>query len=291
MKFAHSLGWLNGYSTLFDIEQNIWFSALSVHYIHSFGHKIDLYATKEYKFLMDIIDYDNFVEIQNDETIPSHVYSKFKMIALRDMPLDTIHIDNDVMIEKKTAFDLISTSNADMTIQYAYFCDNATNNDSVSCNNELINSILYLMSCGILNKFPEDLTSMIGGLYKFTNQELKDKIINNYFDFYHNNAYIINSVHCDNVLDNYGEEYQNYHIAVDNGYTVKSLCPMRSITDTSDLYDYYDDCIGFHHYYGLKGKYYHNIKYELNTVNFVAFNRVNEFLKGSANRFICSMTK
>ena len=34
-------------------------------------------------------------------------------------------------------------------------------------------------------------TSMIGGLYKFTNQELKDKIINNYFDFYHINAYII----------------------------------------------------------------------------------------------------
>lgn len=286
MKFAHSIGYLKDISTLFNIETSLWFSALSVYYIHAGGHTIDLYATKDFKFLKDLIGYDNYYEIQDDKLIPVSVYSKFKMLALNKMPIDTIHIDNDVFISKNTAFELIKNSDADMLVQYVYNIQDKEYPENICMQNELINSILYLMSCGILTEFPEDLTSINGGLYKFNNPELKQLIVENYFSFYHNNADILNKIPTNYVLDNYCEEYKNYHTAIDNGYTVKSLEPMRSITDDNPIYDFYQDSIGFRHYYGIKGKYLTQVKYELAQRDYSLFNKIDKWLKDAANKII-----
>lgn len=284
MNFAHSLGYLKNHSTLSDIEHNLYFGALSVYYVHTFGHTIDLYATKEYKFLKDLLGYDNYYEIENDDTIPAHVYSKYKMIALKNMPLDTIHIDTDVIITKNTAFELIRNSTADMTVQYIYTIESKKNKEEINMDNELFKSILYLMSLGILTTFPKDLTSINGGIYKFTNQELKNLIIDNYFSFYHNNS-IINKIPCEYIiLDNYGEEFLNYHTAIDNGYIVKSIEPIRSIEDDGKLYYCYEEAIGLHHYFGTKSHHIEDIKWRLFDVDRNLYTRVNKWLKETANK-------
>ena len=95
---------------VFQIINNIWYYTTSVAYLKKLGQQIELHTDDFGLKCMDHIPYDKIHLTLN--TIPSniepYIWAFGKFWALKDCPLNTIHIDGDVFIKSYTKNPLVS---------------------------------------------------------------------------------------------------------------------------------------------------------------------------------------
>lgn len=185
MEFAHSF-WsaplLNKrFNSIEDsLRINMPLYAASVACIHFMGHKITLYADEVAAEIFSHIPYDKVVIINNTITDDWHLAASIKFCALQHMPLDTIHIDGDIILHKPAIYEQIKNSTADITVSFFEPKDYVKNN---------VNPFIF-ETCRNLPKpfeypYCTPQYSAIEGwlntsLMKFTSEKLKQEYIEQY---------------------------------------------------------------------------------------------------------------
>lgn len=115
MHFVHSF-WTKPYETnrwymndTITTKANVLLYTLSFLYLKSLNQKVVLYTDDKGKELLDFIPYDEIYLTLNDipQDNPVMLWAQGKMYAMKNEPLDAIHIDADVMIMKNECIEKI----------------------------------------------------------------------------------------------------------------------------------------------------------------------------------------
>ena len=126
MRFVHSL-WpspsLNerwGFDAKTAIITNIWYYSLSVAYLKKLGQKIVLHTDNFGQECLNHIPYDEiYLTIENEvpKDICPIMWACSKFYALKNEPLESIHIDGDVFIKSQKCLDMINAGSFDLFCQ------------------------------------------------------------------------------------------------------------------------------------------------------------------------------
>lgn len=165
-----------------QIINNIWYYTTSVTYLKNLGQRIELH-TDDFGFkCMDHIPYDKIHLTLN--TIPSNIQSYIwafgKFWALKDCPLNTIHIDGDVFIKSFKCLNALQDVDCDLIVQCHEFVINP---------NEWKFSIYKPATDAISSlKYPKwskvnGQNAYNTGVIKFNNNDLKQAYIKNYLKY------------------------------------------------------------------------------------------------------------
>lgn len=260
---------------LIDLESVIWLSSLSVRHLQLLGQRVVLYADKlGIELLKPVVPYDEFIEIEIPDYVPSDCYAVAKFMALEKMNLDDIHIDNDVFIKTSRCIELITDNGADVVTQLIYKA-------GMKDHEQLLNAINYLR---ILNFLPDEFPFMLGtnnGIIGIRNQQLKDDYIDGYLGFLKNNSEILSKYNRkDIVIDTWNEEWRLCNMIFNEGRNLKLYTLFGNIVDDPNrvLVTEKANILGYEHLCGLKYPFVHRVMSELYCVDRQLFDNLKIYM-------------
>lgn len=277
MHFVHSF-WTKPYETnrwymndTITTKANVLLYTLSFLYLKSLNQKVVLYTDDKGKELLDFIPYDEIYLTLNDipQDNPVMLWAQGKMYAMKNEPLDAIHIDADVMIMKNECIEKIKKELYD--------------NDALVQHIQLDEFKAQYISPMHIN-YPEGISpnekdSVNNGILAFNNQNLKDTFLNTYFNTLtqiKNNEYLKSLYENDKYFapDLVVEQRFLYDIIKRDNYTIGTIL---GITKKSTMAD---DELGYLHYCGKrKFKIIQFLKQEINKLNPEIYNKAIDKLK------------
>lgn len=184
MRFVHSLNTdpifvkdMYGIPTYYRLVGTLIYSAMSLCWVKCWGHEIVLHTDTAGKKLLGFLPYDE-IHLTLDEMKGAHVHPRFwaaaKMFAMENEPLGSIHIDNDVFIKRKKAYDLIEQDDSDLMVQEYESGDNYDMFTKVYDTH-----VQFLSDKGVDINLAGAFNT---GILRFNNPELKDMFIRTYKD-------------------------------------------------------------------------------------------------------------
>lgn len=156
----------------YRVEQlfyNVWYFALSVAYARRIGAPIVLHTDTLGSKLLGHLPYDEVKLTLDDVDAPPRFWAAGKFYALRaEGDNRCIHIDGDVFIKKSSLWERIANTTADMLCQYKeHWRDDYANNALAQHIRQPYMAYRGMFNTGTLGVF---------------NKELREKIIDNYFN-------------------------------------------------------------------------------------------------------------
>lgn len=257
MRFVHSL-WSSpslderwGFDAKTAIITNIWYYSLSVAYLKKLGQEIVLHTDNFGQECLNHIPYDEiYLTIENEvpKDICPIMWACSKFYALKNEPLESIHIDGDAFIKSQKCLDMINAGSFDL------FCQGK---EDINLWEEQVPDFIYEDNDAYLQHldFPKGVkehgtNAYNTGIISFNNQELKDKFIESYF-------YMFNQVINDETLINLWKE--NKDVCPDLVIEQRFLYDLAEGYKTRCMLDYSRrkvnedaNALGFQHVIGKK---------------------------------------
>lgn len=262
MKFAHAFWSKPLFENKFNkfsisLANTLYDYAYSVECIHKAGYKITLYSDKVGLELLNIIPYDNFIEIPIPENYNKHFAASIKFFALQKMDINDILIDGDAMLELYRVFNVLKLNNADIIV--SFFENNKVCKENVGIeyyetlyNNLIDNNLDYEIPTYDTVGYPN--TSLI----KFNNEKFKQEYIEQYF----RNIEKIKNIDFDFTWpDIIIEQYFLQCLANKNNYLIKYL--IENYPEGTK----YTKKLGFTHFGNQKTQVLPKLKSKLNKLN------------------------
>lgn len=160
-----------------QIETNLWLYGYSVDYLQMLKHPIDLYTDSYGATVFDCLPYDNIYTTLDELTgkVNERFWSAGKIIALRETPLGTVHIDGDVFLKKQAVIDALDMTDYDCIVQMQ---------ERMSVFMQSYADVLPMFQEAVgesVSGFTYNLTEALNaGVLGFNNQQMKDDFINGY---------------------------------------------------------------------------------------------------------------
>lgn len=211
---------------------NMWYFATSVAYLKRLNKEVVLHTDDYGKDLLSHIPYDKIYTTLNNIPAWMHpnIFACGKMYAMRQEPLDSIHIDGDVFIKSEECIkDRLSS---ELLVQ------NIENAEAYKDSFEVISHF----------DFPEwsnkELVHAYNtGIFSFCDSEFKNEFLNTYFKMVEK---ISKDKTCREML--YANKYASPDLIIEQKFIydlAQSLkVPVKTITD----YKYYQHVLGFEKY-------------------------------------------
>ena len=200
IRIAHS-AWTkpmlsNRWDILNQLENNLWFYALSLYYAKSLGLTVVLHTDDLGSSIYGELPYDAVYKTLETNQSHSRIWASGKILAQQHEPLHSVHIDGDVFLKSTLLRDILNKQSSDLVVQ------------EIENLNPVINTPLYSNLTSklipILHDLPKewDYTynqSINCGLVQFNNQVIKDRYINEYWNLCEQ---IMNNSDYISILDN-----------------------------------------------------------------------------------------
>jgi hypothetical protein len=160
-----------------QIETNLWLYGYSVDYLQMLGINIDLYTDSYGATIFNCLPYKNIYTTLDElnDTVNPRFWSAGKIVALREAPLGTVHIDGDVFLKKQAVLDALDMTGHDCIVQMA---------ERMSVFMASYADVLPMFQEAIgdsVSGFTYNLTEAVNaGVLGFNNQRMKDDFINGY---------------------------------------------------------------------------------------------------------------
>lgn len=190
MKFIHTFWSKPMLNSKFGIRENhlkailtdYSYSALCV---HKWGEKIVLYTDEFGAKLLSFIPYDDVYILNTLDNEDIHFAAQIKFEALKRCDLGDVLIDGDLFLQKRESIDLIKEKLSRNDMIYSYFEPH-----DINCNGDMkeyykfmlgkMNNVKYKHPFKLPSKW-SDMNWMNTSLMAFTNKELLDSYIDQYF--------------------------------------------------------------------------------------------------------------
>lgn len=229
-----------------QVENNLWYSTLSIIYAKCSGAKINLHTDDLGYDLLKHLPYDNIYKTLNEipKNVPNMMWACGKFFAMEHESLGNIHIDNDVFIKSDKCIKILDFKNYDGIVQNIEY-----NIDKYKAYNDAFN---YLKENNIRVNY-NNINSYCCGIIGFNNKHLKNIYHSNYF----NNLEKVININNINPNDKYIcldlvlEQAELYDIS-NNKFNIKSLLDWNIDNNSTRL----ADSINFQHVMG-RAKYFY----------------------------------
>jgi len=238
-----------------QIEKNLWLYGYSVDYLKRIGLPVELYTDTYGASIFDCLGYDNIhIKLDELEDVNERFWSAGKIVAIREAPLGSIHIDGDVFLKKESIIPLLEFPDHDCIVQME---------ERLSIFMESYEQVLPMFRDAVgdsVKGFGYSATTSVNcGIMGFNNSLLRDAFINGYFqilEICQSDQHFMSLLKYDlkkrNEPNIVIEQYFLKGIADFEGCTIKSLLEMKSDNFQDDIADMNNQAneIGFAHAWG-----------------------------------------
>ena len=270
MKLIQSFWTKPAIDNIFDIDnrlcKELYVIALSCWYAKNSGADLCMYTDDFGMQILDYLPYDDIIIKLNGINMNSLAFAYPKFIVMRDEPLGTIHIDNDVFIKSELCLNSLKFDNYDCIVQ------SKSNTKGLPLHIKTKNHYRNLLTKFGLQHVIDYEYEYNTGVLGFNNQKLKDEFINRYFKLIEASENIIDDVAPDILF----EQLMIYDLINTNNYTVKTLVNPPKVNA---------DDINYQHVLAdIKWKHINYIKSLLNYYSPELYEKTNEKIEQIKNK-------
>jgi hypothetical protein len=198
------------------LYNNVIYFATSLSYIKkNFPNvQVVLHTDKIGYDLLSELPYDEIYLTLEGKCLNKNMFASGKIEALKNEPLESIHIDGDVFLYRSYIIDYFKCDNCDVFVECVEIADSH-----------------YGRGGDILNKYFSDYNIRFGnkafscGVMKFNNQKLKDEFIESYYDYLNmfNGLNLTEEEKDYKYYDLYFEQINLFKIVENNNYKYDTL--------------------------------------------------------------------
>ena len=270
MKLIHSFKTLNKDTKFYNL---IWCTALSCLYAKESGFNIKLYTDSIAYEYLKYLPYDEIEVSLDDLSIVKSIYANSKYEALKNEPLDSIHIDCDVFIKSKNFKNELNFENNDLIVQSLeqyIVLDNTLRNTLLDFWQSAIDNVIPYYKPDWVKDYPDKMYNC--GIIGFNNQELKNEFIKQYEE----GIKILNT-HNDKIkgnllIDVVVEQQYLYDLCKFKNYKVKKVFDLKDLQQEAIIK-------GYQHLIGdSKNKYITKIKQLVYKKDWNLYNTLNNLI-------------
>lgn len=225
-----------------QLETNVWLCAASCLLAQKNGAKVTMYTDKEGFEYLKYIPYDDIKVILDEplQNVPRFFWAAGKFVALKDAPIGSVHIDNDVLLFEEKTVRALNFVEYDVIVQQEE-CVKST--ETIKFYQPHRMGVKFLGHPKGLN--PDHPHAYNVGVIGFNNEELRDAYIDNYYQELEyisrpENGLKVGILSANKMLslDLIFEQTFLHQLTSENGFHVKCLLNKDSIADDVERLNY-----------------------------------------------------
>lgn len=229
MRLVHSFS--TKYCDDYKLKVNVYYFTLSAIYAKNSGFDIVLHTDNKGAEALKHAPYDEIIiDLENIDIHRKEVFAWAKFKAMENELVDSIHIDGDVFLKKKSIKEHLNYGDYDIIVQHV-------ESRYEQCEPFWDKAIAALAKCEYPSFMPRYCTNMCNcGIIGFKDKELYKEYSNYYFNLI--NEYDIFGIDTKGVPDLIAEQQLLYCFAKHKGLKIKELIKEESLQKMADELGY-----------------------------------------------------